>query len=246
MTWVESSSRGLSYLGVGVAEVDAARAKELNLKEERGVEIRKVETDSPAEKAGLKEGDVVLEYNGQPVEGTESFIRMVRETPVGRSARLLISRGGASQTLTAAIGRRKGAEARTFSFSMPSPPDIHIDLPRPLQLLRSPRMGVETEPVSGQLADYFGAKEGVLVRSVEKDSPADKAGMKAGDVIVKVDEEKIIRTGDISNALRHSADKKTIPVQVVRNRKEMTVNLEMPERPTSTPRRAISIRRDRI
>ena len=104
-----------SYLGVGVADLDAARAKELNLKEERGVEIKKVDKDSPAEKAGLKEGDVVLEYNGQRVEGIDSFIRMVRETPVGRTARLTVSREGNPQTLTATIDRRK-SEGYSFSF----------------------------------------------------------------------------------------------------------------------------------
>ena len=93
-----------SYLGVGLEDIDSARAKELKLKEERGVEIRRVDPDSPAEKAGLKEHDVVLEYNGQRVEGGDSLARMVRETPVGRTARLLISRDGNTQTVTE-IGR---------------------------------------------------------------------------------------------------------------------------------------------
>src|SRR5919202_4928263 len=67
---------GASYLGIGVAEIDAERAKALNLKEERGVEVKSVDPDSPAAKAGIKEGDVVLENNGQHVEGTEQFIRL--------------------------------------------------------------------------------------------------------------------------------------------------------------------------
>ena len=115
-----------SYLGVGVAEVDDQRAKELKLKEERGVEIRKVEEGSPAEKAGIKEHDVVLEYNGQSVEGIESFIRMVRETPVGRAAKMLISRDGATQTITAKVGQRKDS-GHTFAFTMPPIPPIPPD-----------------------------------------------------------------------------------------------------------------------
>ena len=106
-----------SYLGINVAEVDASRAKELKLKEERGVEIKRVEPGSPAEKAGLKERDVVLEYNGQRVEGTEGFIRMVRETPVGRTARIEISRDGNTQSVTATIGQRKDGG---FSFNIPA------------------------------------------------------------------------------------------------------------------------------
>ena len=98
---------GSSYLGVGVVEMTSDRAKELHLKEERGVEVRCVDADSPAAKAGLKEADVVLEYNGQRVEGGEQFMRLVRETPPGRPVSLLVFRNGANQTLTATIGQRQ-------------------------------------------------------------------------------------------------------------------------------------------
>src|SRR5438876_3865841 len=97
---------GSSFLGVGVSDIDSERAKALNLKEERGVEVKNVDEDSPAAKAGVKVADVVLEYNGQRVEGTEQFVRYVRETPVGRAVKLLISRNGANQTLTPTIGSR--------------------------------------------------------------------------------------------------------------------------------------------
>ena len=103
-----SHRTSISFLGVGVAEIDADRAKALNLKEERGVEIKRVDEESPAAKAGLKENDVVLEYNGQRVEGAEQFTRLVRETPAGRQSKLLISRG--------VTFRRKGSEAGVEAF----------------------------------------------------------------------------------------------------------------------------------
>ncbi len=240
-----------SYLGVNVADVDTERVKELKLKEERGVEIKRVEPDSPAEKAGLKTGDVVLEYNGQRVEGTESFVRMVRETPAGRSARMVVSREGGQVTLTATIGRRKESGwsgGRTFSFTVPPIPPIppiHIDIPKPLMTMRTARLGLETESLSGQLADYFGVKEGVLVRFVDKDSAAEKAGLKAGDVITRVDGNRVSRARDVSDELRSSWDKKSIPFQVVRNHKEMTLNLELPERARSE-RRSLTIERQRL
>ena len=87
-----------SYLGIGVAEVDPERAKALNLKEVHGVEVKSVDQDSPAAKAGLKESDVVLEYNGQRIEGAEQFIRLVHETPVDRQVKLLVWRNGAPET----------------------------------------------------------------------------------------------------------------------------------------------------
>lgn len=236
-----------SYLGVNVAEVSPDRARELKLKEERGVEIKKVEPGSPAEKAGLKDGDVVLEYNGQRVEGTESFIRMVRETPAGRTAKLQVSRDGNPQSLTATIGQRKeGAFGKGFNITIPPippiPPMPHIDVPRPLMTLRTPRVGLETESLSGQLADYFGVKDGVLIRAVDKDSPAEKAGFKAGDVILKVDNRTVTRPRDISEELRSSWEKKSVPVLVVRAKKEMTLNLELPEHTRSESPRGRTLR----
>lgn len=244
-----------SYLGVNVAEVNSDRARERKLKEERGVEIQKVEPGSPAEKAGLKEGDVVLEYNGQRVEGTESFIRMVRETPAGRTAKMQISRDGNVQTLTAVIAQRKeGAFGKGFGVTTmppmpampPMPPMPNIDVPRPVMTMRTPRIGIETEPLTGQLADFFGVKEGVLVRSVDKDSPAERAGFKAGDVVLRVDGHRVNRPRDLSDELRDSWDKKTVPVVVVRNKKEMTLNVELPERSDVRRGRSVRVEQDQL
>jgi serine protease Do len=221
-----------SYLGVGVADIDGQRAKDLKLNEERGVEIKRVEPGSPAEKAGFKEGDVVLEYNGQRVEGTEQFSRMVRETPPGRNSRITISRNGANQTLTATIGEHQDSDfGRDFNLRIPPiPPMPPIDVPRPVMAVRTSRVGFETETLNEQLAEYFGVKEGVLVRSVDKDSPAEKAGLHAGDVILKVDGEAVKATRDVSGRLRDSWEKKTVPVQVMRNKRETTLQLELPQR----------------
>jgi serine protease Do len=221
-----------SFLGVHVAEIDAERAKALNLREEHGVEITRVEEDSPASKGGLNTGDVVLEYNGQRVEGTEQFIRMVRETPAGRQAKLLVNRKGANVTLAVTLGSRKdhGYSGGTIHFPPVDLPEIRIpeiripDVPRAYMSWRNGSLGVEVESLESQLAEYFGVKSGVLVRSVTKDSPAEKAGLKAGDVIVKVDQEKVTNPREVSSALR-GAKSKTVPLVVVRNQKETTVTV---------------------
>ncbi len=162
---------GGTYLGVSLAEIDANRAKELKLKEDYGVEITRVEEGSPAEKAGVKPGDVVQEYNGQRVEGMEQFGRMVRETPAGREVKLTISRDGAPQTLTATLASRKVRPlAENFHFVMPEIP--HPDIPRIYTTLRTARLGVEAESLGPQLSEYFGVKEGVLVRSVLENTAA--------------------------------------------------------------------------
>jgi serine protease Do len=219
-----------SFLGVNVSEIDSERAKALKLKEERGVEITKVEEESPADKAGLKHGDVVLEYNGNRVEGTEQFIRMVRETPVGRQAKLLISREGATQALTATIGsRRRGImEPGVVAIPRVEIPEIRIpDVPRAFMSWRSSTLGIEAESVESQLAEYFGVKQGVLVRSVQKDSPAQKAGLRAGDVIVRVNSELVATPREISSVIRSMEAKRSFPVTITRERKEATVTVTL-------------------
>ena len=229
-----------SFLGIGVQEIDNDRAKALNLHEERGVEVTRVEEDSPAAKGGIKTGDVVVEYNGDRVEGVEQFMRMVRETPPGREVKLSILRNGASQTLAMKTGSRKSwmtaryGEAGTIEIPRIEMPEVNIpDIPRAFMSWRSSVLGIEAESLDSQLAEYFGVKEGVLVRSVVRGSAADKSGLRAGDVIVKVDENRVTNPRDISASIRSTRSKKTVPVQLVRDKKEVTIQLAV-EDPGST------------
>jgi serine protease Do len=216
-----------SYLGVMVQEINNDRAKALKLPEEAGVEITRVESGSPAEKAGLKTGDVVSLYNGQRVEGMEEFSRLVRETPAGREVKLSIFREGAAQTLTAKIGSRHAAGVFGAVVQPVEPFSLHIpDIPRSFMSWRSSALGVEVETLEGQLAQFFGVKDGVLVRSVGKDTPADKAGIKVGDVITRVGDSKVTTPSDISTRIR-SAHGSAIPVVLMRDHKEITVNVTL-------------------
>ncbi len=235
-------SMSKSFLGVHVVEIDSAKAAALKLKDEVGVEITGVETDSPAEKAGLKVGDVVMEYQGQRVEGTEQFIRLVRETPVGRQVKLTVHRAGAApQSVTATIASRKAkiAGEGASRMEMPRVEMWMPDMPRAYTGMRSARFGVEAEGLEGQLAEYFGVKEGVLVRSVMKGSAADKGGLKAGDVITKVDQKPLDSPRDLSEMLRDNRDKKTMAVTVVREKREMTLNVTPDEERGDRPARAV-------
>jgi S1-C subfamily serine protease len=221
---------GGTYLGVNLAEIDANRAKELKLKDDYGVEISRVEENSPAEKAGVKTGDVVLEYNGQRVEGMEQFGRMVRETPPGREVRLTISRDGKMQTLTAVLSTRKIRFPTNFppDFVMP---EFHMpDMPQIYTATRSAMLGVEAETLGSQLAVYFGVKDGVLVRSVLDNTPAQKAGIRAGDVITKVDGMAVSSPSELSGAVRAANSKKTYAIELMRERKPVTVNVTVEDR----------------
>lgn len=224
-----ATAGGQSYLGVGVAELDSNRGHELKLKDTHGVEITRMEDESAAAKAGVKVGDVVLEYNGQRVEGTEQFMRLVRETPVGREVKLLISRNGAAQSIPVVMGSRKSGMALSHGgdtwFEMPNVP--MPDIPRVFTTWSSSMLGIEAESLTKQLAEYFGVKEGVLVRAVIKDSAAEKAGIKAGDVLVKIDQTAVTTPGEVTSAVRSARSKKTFAVELMRDRHETTVTVTM-------------------
>jgi serine protease Do len=238
---VEKASSG--YLGIGGLDISPERAKALNLKEERGVEVSSLAADGPASKAGVKEGDVVLEFNGQPVQGTTQFQRLVRETPVGRQVKITVWRSGASQTLTATVGENRqttmiapgGWDVTMPNMpAMPNMPDMptmpNIEIPHFSMSSQNPMLGIVGEPLGheDQLAEFFGVQDGVFVRSVRKGSAAEKAGIKAGDVITKIDDSKVASSAEITRVLRGLKSKKTFGVTVVRNKKEMplTVTVE--------------------
>jgi hypothetical protein len=195
----------------------------------------------------LKEGDVVLDFNGQKVEGWEELKRLVHETPIHREVRIGVWRNGAAQTLTATIGGRRdfqldlgnGAVMTPPAWVQPMPPTPpnspmpampsmpQLDLPQFRTMMGTASLGIMGEALEqdSQLAEFFGVKEGVLVRSVNKNSAAEKAGMKAGDVITKVDDTAIATPQQISAALRSARSKGAVNVIVVRNKKEITLSV---------------------
>jgi serine protease Do len=218
--------QGGSYLGIGVREVDTARAQVLKLKEERGVEVTSVEPGSPAEQAGLKASDVVLEFAAERVQGTDQFVRLVRETPAGRKVKLGVWRNGNNTSVTVTVGTRKSAiSQRMPKMDMPQIPQTWIpDIPHPTTTWRTAVLGVEAEALEGQFAQYFGVTSGVLVRSVIDGSVAAKAGIKAGDVITKVGSADVNAPRELSRQLKEF-EGKTAVITLIREHKEVVVNV---------------------
>src|SRR5581483_566745 len=243
---------GGSYLGVDTRNVTSDRLGTLKLKEEKGVEVTMVDQDAPAGKAGLKERDVIVSMNGTEVESVEQFRRLIRETPPGRVVNLGVMRDGQPLTLKVQLADRKKAFAyampngKEFKFAMPAIPPVppvpampafaDMDVPVSVVVVHSAaRSGLMVENLTPQLGEFFGAKSGhgVLVRSVEKGSRADKAGFRAGDVIVKVNGEAITDSSDFTHAL-HSRKQNNVTVNVIRDKKEQTLTLPLPERKQSS------------
>ena len=234
---------GPSWLGVETHEVTPADAKDLKLSAERGVVVAGVTEDSPAAKAGLKEKDVITEVNGQRVEGAAQFRRIIHEIPAGRTAHLTVWRDGRAQTLSATLGKAEerhntwtGASPEAFAFHMPNfqMPDMpSVDVGEMAMLPGArPRLGIDAEDIGGQLGSFFGAPdgEGILVRSVNSGSAAEKAGLKAGDVITSFNGERVRSLGDLRQRLAAQNEAKTAKIGVLRNKSEVTLSVELPAR----------------
>jgi serine protease Do len=232
---------GSSYLGVDIADVSAERLGELKLKEEHGAEVTMVDQDAPAGKAGLHEHDVILSLNDTAVESAAQLRRMIKETPPGRVVNLGISRDGQPMTIKVQLADRHKSMAwepkdGEFKFEMPkvsSMPDF--DFPVSVVVVhQSARSGLMVENITSQLGDFFGVKDGkgVLVRSVEKGSRGEKGGFRAGDVVVKVNNQAVHDTSDFTHALRSSSGA-TAAVTVIREKREQTLTLSLPEKKDS-------------
>ncbi|SRR5579871_3777510 len=246
---------GGSYLGVDTRDVTPDRLSDLGLKEEHGVEVTMVDQDAPAGKAGIKEHDVILNVNDTAIESVEQLRRVIHEIPAGRVISLGISRKGQQMTLKTQLADRTKEFAysgKNYKFAMPAIPAIppipniapmpnpmpnamvDMDYPVSVVVVHSwMRSGLMVENMTPQLGEFFGAKsgQGVLVRSVEKGSHAEKAGFHAGDVIIKANGEAINDAGDFSRALRSRKDS-TATITILRDKKEQTLTLSLPPRQT--------------
>ena len=266
-----------SYLGVFLEEVSAERMKELNLSEERGAIVMKVVEGSPAEKAGLKENDVIVSFNGRRVDSVRELQRMLSETPADRSVSIEVIRGGGRQTIGATLskrsnnfnmvmpelngkmfgqgeeGRKRAEEARKRAEEFfhrdkdglkVFPPDFGnftFVTPGDSQTFRGTRLGITAESLTDQLSEYFGVKDGrgVLITEVYADSAAAKAGLKAGDVITAIDDEKINDVTGLVTAIT-SKSEGAVRIKIMRNQSEQTITVTLQKRvaPPATRRRA--------
>jgi serine protease Do len=220
--------RGGVYLGVQLADITADRARALKLDEERGVEVVKVEPGSPAESAGIKAADVLLSYNAENILGAQQLGRLVSETPEGRKVKIQLWRDGRMQTVYAVIAEAHWPRVFPGADLNIQMPDIRVampDIPNTLLVWKN-SLGMECEPVDAQLAEYFGVKRGVLVRSVEKGSAADKAGLKAGDVLTAIGDRSVTSPREVMSCVRAGRrEGKPITVAVTRDRRQLTLSV---------------------
>jgi len=228
---VQLLADGGGFLGVYAEDINKENMARYNLTQVRGVAVTRIVKDSPAEKAGLRPGDVILKIDGENVTSVRKLNRVVSEIAPDQSVRVTISRSGAEQELGATMGRRA---SNTFSRLMKNNPGtwewegptFNNDGQDFFSYAGGRRIGITTTELTKQLADYFGVSggRGVLVTSVSADGPAAKAGLRAGDVITAVDGEAVDGNGDISRAINHKKEGE-VALTIVRNKTQQTIRL---------------------
>jgi serine protease Do len=196
-----------------------------------GVVVQEVQPDGPAEKAGIKRSDIIVEFDGERVRSARQFGRLVQETPPGRSVKATITRDGQRKDIqitpaeghgTAMIfdGDRMRERLGDLAGHLP---DMNFnfdwDLPG---ISTSRRLGVTVDELTHQLAEYFGANDGVLVTGVTDGSAAAKAGLKAGDVITSINGDRVTSREDVVRSLRETTGGE-VTIGIVRDKKESSV-----------------------
>ena len=249
---INQGNSGDSFLGISMEDVTASNMSEFKLSEERGVIVRSVQEESPAEEAGLRENDVIFDFAGQPVWSSRQFSRLVTETPIGRNVAITVIREGKQTNMSVTIGERTNREAgnriiegvpggqieRFFEMfpgdrSRPPRTPGQDDRQNQQRSEQRPRLGVETQPLTEQMAEYLGVpkQKGVLITSVSSGSASD-GKLKAGDVVIGINDSEVTNPSDLSRFVRDASGEVTI--KVVRDKKQISIRVSLPSDETPT------------
>jgi serine protease Do len=236
-------------IGASVREVSADEAQKAKLSPPQGAYVTGVESGSPAEKAGIMSGDIIVEFDGERVRSALQLSRLVRESPDGRAVRTAVVRDGSRRNVDVTpqsnrawftmpdlsrLDRQVRDMARNFEFRYDGPGGRGTWIGGPRG-----RLGVQLMPLTDQLATTFGVKDGVMVTTVEADSPGGRAGLRAGDIITAINSRTVSDVSDVLDEVRRADDGGSLTIVVTRDRKEMKLTATMPQRERPAVRRSI-------
>lgn len=230
------------YLGVHLQDLDDALLKALDLDaNEHGVLVSDVVEDSPAEKAGLESGDVIVKFDGAPAKSVRGLTRRVRRSDAGEKVKMEVLRKGHTKTMEVTLGESPSPKGMTwYSDEDGDAPGVHFlgqdgkvfgmggDAPFSVWTSRG-SLGVRIEDLDKDLGHYFGADDGVLVLSVNEDSPAEKAGVRPGDVIQSVDGEKVEDSTDLHAVLSDYDAGDSVEIGILRDKQQSKIQVELDE-----------------
>jgi serine protease Do len=233
----EAGKKGKSWLGIYMQEIDKELAEAFDLTTENGVLVDDVVDDSPAEEAGIRRGDVIIEFDGNSVDNPEVLADAVSDRQPGDKVAVKVLRDGKEMSYDIELGKRStrefvvqkyfdspGMKWHGWSGDQDIDVFIHED---------GAYLGVYTEELNDQLAEYFEVEAGVLVKQVEEDSPAEEAGFKAGDIIVTVNDDHVDTPSELFDVIRDHDEGDEVKVGIVRKGSEMMISATLDEAPES-------------
>ena len=220
-------------IGVSIRDVEEGDASN------EGAVITEVGERSPADEAGLRSGDILVEFDGERVRSAQHLARLVQETPAGRTVNGTVMRDGArielevtptagspfqhfGRNLTSGVARALTSIRTGIHGSDVTAADFDAGL-------STGRLGIRLQGLGPQLAEYFGVEMGVLVTSVSEDSPAAEAGLTAGDVITTIYGRAVDDAGDLQRRVLRADPGEVITLGVVRDKEEITVQVPLAE-----------------
>ncbi len=210
--------RSMGYLGVSVERLSHQEKKEMGIS--FGVVVTDVVKNSPAEKAGIEEEDIIQFFDGKKIRTPQNLVDAVRDTEPKSEVKVTLLRDKEKMELPAAVGKYRnravwmtGSRANFLGFGA------------------GPYLGVKLQEMNADLAPYFGTKEdeGVLVLEVSEDTPAEEAGVKAGDVIVQIDGEEVGTPEDIRAILSDFEEGGEVEITLYRQRIQQKMKVTLDE-----------------
>jgi len=212
------------WLGVQIEELSSNLRRKMDIKAHRGVLIMDVMEDSPAERAGFQEDDVIIQFDGKNVRRPDDITRAIRKHKAGDIVAVELERKTGKIKVDVELGERP--VKWTHKLDIPELHELRVH-----GLLTSCGLGVQLQELNPDLAEYFGAKpdRGALITEVEDDGPADKAGLKAGDVLLSIEEEDISEPSEIADILAEYEEGDIVKVEILRKKETQTVEVELEE-----------------
>jgi serine protease Do len=205
-------TRGM--LGVGIQDLDKDLAKQFNLPDDNGALVTSVSPDSAAEKAGIQVGDVITGFNGKPVESSRDLKNKVGGVAPGSKVKLDLVRNGKPLTLATTIGEAPQESAAADEGAAPE---------------QAAKLGLSLQPLTPELAQRFGLaeKSGLLIADVDQGSPAARAGLQEGDLIVEVNRKKVAKVSELQAAVAASRKEGSVLLLVKRKTASLFVALPL-------------------
>ena len=211
------------WIGVMIQDMTEITAKKAKLDSEEGVYVRDVVDESPADLAGLKKGDVIVEFNGKKLLDADDLTKSVHRISPGTKTNLVVIRKGEKKTMDITIGTAKRSK-NVNKYGFPPLPYFHSFDGKHV-------LGLQLITLNEQLGEYFNApnNEGVLVEEVEKESIGEKAGFKAGDVITRIGKRSVDEAEKIQRELQKYDEGDKVEFEVLRKGVKILLNIEVEE-----------------